>query len=58
MDAMLIETRKRDALNSYKGFKAYQPFNVWWAEQKLFVHTEFREGNAYAGFEQTRMLDS
>jgi hypothetical protein len=57
MDATLIETQKRDALHCYKGFKAYQPFNVWWAEQELFVHTEFRAGNVYAGFEQTRMLE-
>ena len=33
MDATLIETHKRDALPCYKGFKAYQPLNCWWAEQ-------------------------
>jgi len=31
-DATLVETQKEDALFSYKGYKAYQPFNVWWAE--------------------------
>jgi hypothetical protein len=30
-DATLIETHKRDALPCYKGFKAYQPLNCWWA---------------------------
>ena len=41
MDATLVETQKEDALFSYKGFKAYQPFNVWWAETQLMLHTEF-----------------
>lgn len=57
MDATLIETFKREALHSYKGHKAYQPLNVWWAEQELFVHTEFRSGNVPAGFEQKRVLE-
>ncbi|TYT73638.1 IS1380 family transposase, partial [Desulfobotulus mexicanus] len=34
MDATLIETLKAEALYCYKGFKAYQPFNVFWAEHK------------------------
>ncbi|RPI60951.1 MAG: IS1380 family transposase [Planctomycetaceae bacterium] len=57
MDATLIETFKRSALYCYKGFKGYQPLNVWWAEQELFVHTEFRAGNVPAGFEQLRVLE-
>jgi hypothetical protein len=56
MDATLVETQKEDALFSYKGFKAYQPFNVWWAETQLMLHTEFRDGNVPAGFEQLRIL--
>ena len=32
MDATLVETQKEDARFSYKGYKAYQPFNVWWWE--------------------------
>ena len=35
-EATLIETMKRDALYGYKGFKAYQPFNTWRAEQGRF----------------------
>ncbi|OGQ90228.1 MAG: hypothetical protein A2289_20000 [Deltaproteobacteria bacterium RIFOXYA12_FULL_58_15] len=27
------------------GFKAYQPLNIWWAEQQLVVRSEFRDGN-------------
>lgn len=56
MDATLIETSKKSALFGYKGFKAYQPLNVWWAEQEMMVHTEFRDGNVPAGFEQKRIL--
>jgi hypothetical protein len=55
MDATLVETQKEDALFSYKGYKAYQPFNVWWAEQELVLHTEFRDGNVPAGYEQLRV---
>jgi hypothetical protein len=56
MDATLVATQKDDALFSYKGYKAYQPFNVWWAEQELVLHTEFRDGNVPAGYEQLRVL--
>jgi len=56
MDATLVETQKDNALFSYKGYKAYQPFNVWWAEQGLMLHTEFRDGNVPAGYEQLRVF--
>src|SRR5208282_4016308 len=56
MDATLIETHKRDALHCYKGFKAYQPLNCWWAEQGAMVYSEFRDGNVPAGHEQLRVL--
>ena len=55
-DATLAETQKEDALFSYKGYKAYQPFNTWWAEQELVLHTEFRDGNVPAGYEQLRVF--
>jgi Transposase DDE domain group 1 len=56
MDATLIETGKKDALFSYKGYKAYQPLNTYWAEQGLMLHTEFRDGNVPAGYEQLRVF--
>lgn len=56
VDATLIETHKSDALYSYKHFKAYQPLNVWWAEQELVLHTEFRDGNVPAGHQILRVL--
>ncbi len=56
MDATLIETMKKEALFSYKGYKAYQPLNTYWAELGLMLHTEFRDGNVPAGYEQLRVL--
>ena len=55
-DATLVETQKKEAFFSYQGYKAYQPFNVWWAEQRLVLHTEFRDGNVPAGYQQLRVL--
>jgi len=55
-DATLVDTAKEDALFSYKGFKSYQPLNTWWAEQEVVLHTEFRDGNVPAGYEQLRVL--
>jgi len=57
MDATLVETHKSKALYCYKKFKAYQPLNVFWAEQELVVHSEFRDGNVPAGHEQLRVLE-
>lgn len=49
-DATLVTTENRSALFSYKGYRAYQPYNVWWAEQQVVVHSEFRDGNVPAGW--------
>jgi hypothetical protein len=56
MDATLIETAKKEALFCYEGYKAYQPLNVYWAEQELLVNTEFRDGNVPAGYDLLRVL--
>jgi hypothetical protein len=56
LDATLVSTNKKGSLYSYKGFKAYQPLNVYWAEQELLLFTEFRDGNVPAGFEVRRVL--
>jgi hypothetical protein len=56
LDATLIETHKREALPCYKGFKAYQPLNCWWAEHGVVLHSEFRDGNVPAGYQQLRVL--
>ena len=56
MDATLIETHKQEALYCYEGYRAYQPLTTYWAEADLIVHSEFRDGNVPAGFEQLRVL--
>ena len=56
VDATLVETHKHQALFCYKGFKAYQPLNVWWAEHGLMLHSEFRDGNVPAGFDKLRVV--
>lgn len=55
-DATLVATTKEDALYCYKKFKAYQPFNTFWAEHGMVLHTEFRDGNVPAGHDQLRVL--
>ncbi len=56
MDATLIETQKDNALYSYKGFKSYQPLNTWWHEHNIVIHTEFRDGNVPARYDNFRAL--
>jgi hypothetical protein len=48
IDATLQETHKREALFCYQGYRAYQPLNVYWAEQGLLVYSQFRDGNVPA----------
>ena len=54
MDATLVETHKKEALYCYKKHKAYQPLNMYWAEQRLVVLSEFRDGNVSANFDLLR----
>jgi hypothetical protein len=56
MDATLVATSKCDALFCYKGYRSYQPLNTWWAEQEIILHSEFRDGNVPAGYEQLRVF--
>jgi len=56
MDATLVETQKRQSLFCYKGYKSYQPINTYWFEQNIVVHSEFRDGNVPAGYEQLRVF--
>jgi hypothetical protein len=56
MDATLSASFKKNALFSYKGWQAYQPLNTYWYERGLMLHTEFRDGNVPAGYEQLRVL--
>jgi hypothetical protein len=54
MDATLVETFKKAAHHCYKKFKAYQPLNVYWAEQGLMLFSEFRDGNVPAHYDLLR----
>lgn len=56
MDATITKTHKGSALHSYKGEKSYQPVNTYWHERGIILHTEFRDGNVPAGYEQKRVL--
>lgn len=56
MDATLVGSEKEHALWSYKHYKAYHPFNVYWFEQDQIVLSEFRDGNVPAGYQQLRLL--
>lgn len=56
IDATLVHTQKKDALFCYEGYKAYQPLNVFWAEQECIVHTEFRDGNVPANHDLLRIF--
>ena len=57
MDATLVESHKSEALFCYKHFKSYQPLNTWWAEMEMVLHTEFRDGNVPAGYQQLRVFE-
>lgn len=56
MDATLVGSHKGRALWCYQQYKAYQPFNTYWFEQDLVLHSEFRDGNVPAGHQQLRLL--
>lgn len=56
MDASIVETFKQDALFSYKGSPSFQPLSVRWAELDLVAHSEFRDGNVPAAYQNLRVL--
>ena len=57
VDATLVATTKREALYCYEKYKAYQPLTVYWAEQQMVVHSDFRDGNVPAGWQLARVLE-
>jgi hypothetical protein len=48
VDASVIASEKRTALPVYEGGTGYQPLGVWWAEQGVWVQSQFRDGNVPA----------
>lgn len=55
-DASVVETYKRDSLFSYQGSQSFQPLSTRWAEQDMVVHSEFRDGNVPANYQNLRVL--
>ena len=49
VDASIHACDKRAALPTYEGPRGYQPVAVYWVEQGLVVHDQFRDGNVPAG---------
>jgi hypothetical protein len=49
IDASVHPCRKREALPAYEGGRAYQPLTAVWAERRLLLEDEFRDGNVPAG---------
>ena len=48
VDASVHGCDKRAALMSYEGVRGYQPVAAYWAEQRLIVADQFRDGNVPA----------
>ena len=55
-DATLVASEKSEAMYCYKKYPGYQPLNIFWHEQKMVAHSEFRDGNVPAGHELKRVL--
>lgn len=58
VDAQLVETSKANAQYCYKGYRAFQPVEVEWAETGLVLADEFRQGNVLAGHGMKEMVDA
>lgn len=56
MDATIVATTKQDAFYSYKGNQSFQPLSIRWAEADLIVHSEFRDGNVPAAYQDLRVF--
>lgn len=55
-DSSLVKAYKQEALYCYQGDKAYQPMTTYWSEQGLVAHSEFRDGNVPANYQNLRAL--
>jgi hypothetical protein len=56
VDATIIEAHKKQALVAYEGTRGYQPQMAWWAEQRVWICDEFRDGNVPAEFDLLAFL--
>lgn len=51
LDATVVESAKRSAYWAYTGVKGYQPVVAVWAEVRVILATEFRDGNVPAAMD-------
>jgi hypothetical protein len=51
------EAFRKAALYCYKKFKAYQPLNVYWAEQGMMLFSEFRDCNVPVDYDLLRSFN-
>ena len=58
MDATYMPTKKGEAKWSYKGERANQSMNAYWAERDMMLFTEYREGNVNPGAQHLEMLQN
>jgi hypothetical protein len=56
VDASIIEAHKKSALVAYEGTRGYQPQMAWWAEHRLWLCDQFRDGNVPAEFDAKAYL--
>jgi len=57
VDAHLVESSKREARVTYEGYRGYQSLVVTWAETKLVLADQFRDGNVPPGQGIARLVD-
>ena len=51
VDACIVEANKKQALMAYEGTVGYQPQMAWWAEQRVWIRDQFRDGNVPAAYQ-------
>jgi len=57
VDATLVEAHKKAALKAYEGTVGYQPQMAYWAEARVWVSDEFRDGNVPAAYKAKAFLE-
>jgi hypothetical protein len=57
VDAHLVESTKKEALDTYKHFRGYQPMLVTWAQTRLILSDQFRDGNVPASKDTIEVVD-
>ena len=57
VDAHLVESSKSTAFRTYEGFRGYQPLLVTWAETRLIMADQFRDGNVPASKGIKQLVD-